>query len=391
MRVPRVGDPLRVLEVVPYYEPAWAFGGPPKVMTEEARELTRRGHQVTVFTTDALDAEHRARPSGHSVLDGVDVHRFRNISNAAAFHRYRFQPRGMRRALAAVSADVVHLSELRHELAILTWQAARKRDIPLVISAHGTLPRRDGWTGRIRGLYDRAFVNPMLEHGAGFVAQTDHEVAQYVEQGAPADRVHLVPLGIDSPPAPTAEGSPDLGVPDGARVVMFLGRIHPLKGVERLIRGFAEIASAHEDTWLVIAGRDDGGLEPARALAAQLGIAGRVTFPGAIYGERRFDAYRQADIFAITPIHFEETSLASLEAASVGTPLLVSDQAEVPHLEACGAGTCIGAHESPGPALGAMLDQDLAPAGAAAARMIDDHHVWPKVGERIEQVFRSVS
>lgn len=386
-----MADRLRVLEVVPYYEPAWAFGGPPKVMSEEARELTRRGHDVTVFTTDALDAERRAEPSGLVDLDGVAVHRFPNISNAAAFHRYRFQPRGMRRALASVPADVAHLSELRHELAILTWRACRRRDIPLVISAHGTLPRRTGWKGQIRGLYDRAFVDPMLRHGAGFIAQTDHEAALYVEQGAPAERVHLVPLGIDAPPAPTAEGCPDLGVPDGARVVMFLGRIHPLKGVDRLVRGFARVAKEHDDTWLVIAGRDDGGLAGAQALAADLGIAARVTFPGAIYGERRFDAYRRADLFAITPTHFEETSLASLEAASVGTPLLVSAQAEVPHLVAAGAGASIGADEDPALALGDMLDRDLAAAGDAAAAMIAEHHVWPQVGNVVEQIFREVA
>jgi glycosyltransferase involved in cell wall biosynthesis len=386
-----VPDPLHVLEVVPYYEPAWAFGGPPKVMSEEARELVRRGHDVTVFTTDALDADHRVEPAGAVELDGVHVHRFRNLSNGAAFHRYRFQPRGMRRALTTVRADVAHLSELRHELAILTWRACHRRDIPLVVSAHGTLPRRGGWKGRIRGLYDQAFVDPMLRGGAGFIAQTEHEGRLYVEQGAPADRVHLVPLGIDAPPAPTDEGCPDLGVPEGAQVVMFLGRIHVLKGVERLIRGFAAVAAEHPDTWLVIAGRDDGGLAAARDLAASLGVAHRVTFPGALYGARRFDAYRRADLFAITPTHFEETSLASLEAASVGTPLLVSTQAEVPHLEECGAGRTIGADDDPSAGLSDLLASDLAAAGSSAAAMIAEHHLWPRVGERVERIFRDVA
>lgn len=386
-----MADRLRVVEVVPYYEPAWAFGGPPKVMSEEARELVRRGHDVTVFTTDALDAHHRAVPSGLLEMDGVSVHRFRNVSNTLAFRRYRFQPRGMRRQLRSIAADVVHLSELRHELAILTWRACSRRDIPLVVSAHGTLPRRDGWKGRLRGFYDRAFVDPMLHSGAGFIAQTSHEAELYQRYGAPSERVHLIPLGIDAPPDPTSDGCPDLDVPEGARVVMFLGRIHELKGIHRLLRGFASAARAHPDVWLVVAGRDDGALRSSRDLAHVLGIADRVTFPGALYGLRRFDAYRRATLFAITPTHFEETSLASLEAASVGTPLLVSAQAEVPYLDSYDAGMCIGAKDDPGPALIELLDRDLTTTGDRARLMVSERHHWPQIGTQLETLFRTVA
>ncbi len=382
-------EPISLLEVVPYYEPAWAFGGPPKVMTEEAKELRRRGHHVTVFTTDAYQADARL-PAGIVDLDGVSVHRFPNLSPRMAFERYRFQPRGMRRALRTVQADVIHLSEMRHELAILTWRAARRREIPLVVSAHGTLPRRGGWKGALRTQYDRLFVTPMVEGAAALIAQTHHEAALYSAAGADPDRVHLVPLALDPPPEPT--GPIDLGVPDGARVVLFLGRIHALKGVQRLISAFARVAPRHPDVWLVVAGRDDsGGQAAAQALATELGIAHRVSFPGPIYGDRRFDAYRRADLFAITPTHYEETSLASLEAASVGTPLLLSVQAEAPFLDEYGAGRTLGATDDPAEALLDMLQDDLLALGTAAEKMIRERHCWEKVGDAIERILYGVT
>ncbi len=382
---------MRVLEIVPYYDPAWAFGGPPKVMSEEARELVRRGHEVVVFTTDALDAEHRVDRPPRATEHGVDVHRFRNVSNRLAFHRYRFQPRGMRAALRSTQIDVAHLSELRHELAILAHFGLRRRDIPLVVSAHGTLPRRDGLKGTIRRAYDAAFVNPMIQSAAALFAQTHHEASLYVDYGADASAVHVVPLGIDDPPPPTDLGSPDLGAPDDARIILFLGRIHRLKGVARLARAFAAVAGEHPDAWLVIAGRDDGGLDEARALADQLGVSSRVSFPGPLYGERRFDAYRRAALFAITPTHWEETSLASLEAASVGTPLLLSAQAEAPFLCEYDGGHISGADDDVAVALDEMLRSDLAAMGANAERMVSERHAWRTVGALVESIFSGVA
>jgi hypothetical protein len=75
-----------------------------------------------------------------------------------------------------------------------------------------------------------------------------------------------------------------------------------------------------------------------RTVADVVAALREINNPGGLYGDRRYDAYRQAALFAITPIHFEETSAASLEAASVGTPLLVGAEADVPYLAEYDAG-----------------------------------------------------
>ena len=145
----------------------------------------------------------------------------------------------MRRALRTVPADVVHLSELRHELAVLASRAARRRDIPFVVSAHGTLPRQSGVKAALKRGYDRLFVDTMLRGSAALFAQTQHEAHEYLRYGVDESKVHVVPLGLDAPPPPSTLGPPHLGAPAYARVVLFLGRIHPLKGVDRLITAFS--------------------------------------------------------------------------------------------------------------------------------------------------------
>ena len=125
--------------------------------------------------------------------------------------------------------------------------------------------------------------------------------------------------------------------------------------------------------------RRDSASAPASAFLARL------------YGERRFDAYRRASLFAITPIHHEETSLASLEAASAGTPLLLSDQAEAPFLADYGAGVSVAADGDVAPALEALLGDDLTTMGRNAERMVRERHLWPTVGTLVESIFQEVT
>jgi len=86
---------LRILHVVPYYDQAWAYGGIPRLVTTMTRALARRGHHVTVCTTDARDERTRARQVDNT--HGVDVRMFRNVSNSLAYHLQFFTPVGLRK------------------------------------------------------------------------------------------------------------------------------------------------------------------------------------------------------------------------------------------------------------------------------------------------------
>src|SRR5690348_13199784 len=104
--------PLSILHVVPYYEDAWAYGGIPRLAAAMTRGLARRGHSVTVCTTDAAEAGARLRARrGDGNYEGVRVRVFRNLSNHLAYRWQFFTPVGLRRFLRATAAsfDVAHL------------------------------------------------------------------------------------------------------------------------------------------------------------------------------------------------------------------------------------------------------------------------------------------
>ena len=83
---------MRILHIIPYFYPAWAYGGTCRAAWELARALVRKKQQVVVYTTDAQDAHSRAAPS-FELVDGVEIHRIRNLSNHLAWGR-AFLPLG---------------------------------------------------------------------------------------------------------------------------------------------------------------------------------------------------------------------------------------------------------------------------------------------------------
>jgi glycosyltransferase involved in cell wall biosynthesis len=116
---------------------------------------------------------------------------------------------------------------------------------------------------------------------------------------------------------------------DGRRFILFVGRLHTVKGCDLLIRAFAKVASGNPDLDLVMMGPDpDGLLEHLKALSAELGIADRVFFPGMIDGAAKWGAYRTGEVFALTS-HTENFGVVVAEALSCGLPVLITDKVNI--------------------------------------------------------------
>jgi glycosyltransferase involved in cell wall biosynthesis len=206
----------------------------------------------------------------------------------------------------------------------------------------------------------------------------------------------MIPLGVNwdefaQLPEPGGFRS-RIGVDQRAKVILFVGRIHPTKGLDLLLHAFAlarrEVADAH----LVAVGWDHGFLATARHLSHSLGVAGAVTFAGPIFGADRLAAYVDADVFAMTPPVFEETSLAALEAAASGTQCVMTRQCEIPGLEASGAGRVV---ECDRYAIAAALIESLQPGipecrGRRARAMVATHFTASAVATEHERFYEEV-
>jgi glycosyltransferase involved in cell wall biosynthesis len=386
---------MRILQVTSYYAPAWAYGGPPRVMAEFAGGLARRGHAVTVFTTDVLDAEQRVRPL-RETLDGVQVARFPNLSNTLAWRTKKYLPPGLVAATARRirGFDIVHATDARTLATATAYLAARAAGVPFVLSAHGSLPGSAGLRGRVKNVYDSVLVRPMLERAALLLAQTEHEEQLYREAGGRSEAVKLLPLPFDLSTVPERVDPGFLRrrmkVPAQIPLVLFLGRIHYLKGLDVLVDALEPLLAAGEAA-LAVVGRDDGHWDEIATRHSALLASGAIGFIGPLYGTERFDAYADADVFCLTPRHWEETSVAALEAAAVGTPVVVTEQATIPGLAESGGGRVVPLDATAVREAVAATAARSAEMGPKARALIERQHAQDVVVDQLERHIRDIA
>jgi glycosyltransferase involved in cell wall biosynthesis len=314
---------LRILHVVPYYEQAWAYGGIPRLATTMTRALARRGHHVTVCTTDVRDERTRASaiaPGTH----GVDVRMFPNLSNRVAYHLQFFTPVGLRAHLkhTAATFDIAHVHACHNLPGVIAAAELSRVGVPYVVSPNGTARPIER-----RVLAKRVFAltagRRMLADAARVIAVSRAETAQLRTLGVDESAIVQIPNPID-------ESEFDR-IPDGARfratlevgrrpVLLFLGKLTPRKGVDHLVRAFASLD--RPEAVLIIAGNDMGAGAAIGSLVRSLGLERRVLRPGLLTGTARLDALAAANV-VIYPSRDEIFGLVPLEALLCGTPVVV--------------------------------------------------------------------
>lgn len=323
---------FRILHVVPYYEQAWAYGGIPRLATTLTRTLARRGHRVTVCTTDARDAVSRVArlatltPSEPAAPHAVDIRMFRNLSNHAAYHWQLFMPMGLAAHLrdTAANFDVAHLHACHNVLGTIAARALSRAGVPYVLAPNGTatpIERRI----QAKRLFATTLGRDVLPRAARLIAVTETERIQFAALGAPPAKIVVVPNPVDgrefnnAPDGASFRSAHRLG---DANVVLFLGKLTPRKGVEHLVRAFAALADPRAR--LVIAGNDMGAGSSIDAAIQALGLAHRVLRTGLLMDRDRLDALSAADV-VVYPSRDEIFGLVPLESLLCGTPVVVCD------------------------------------------------------------------
>jgi D-inositol-3-phosphate glycosyltransferase len=149
---------------------------------------------------------------------------------------------------------------------------------------------------------------------------------------ADPSRIRIVAPGVDHAffgPGDRRQARRALGLPGEGPLLLFVGRIQPLKGVAVAVRAVAALADDHPDAGLVVVGGPSGPqgeaeVERTRALVTGLGLGGRVVFVPPRPHELLSTYYRAADV-CLVPSRSESFGLVALEAAACGTPVVASD------------------------------------------------------------------
>jgi glycosyltransferase involved in cell wall biosynthesis len=287
------------------------------------KALRQRGHEVVVYTSDfELDREYI------DSLQGVKVYPFRSWFHVSGIHVMPGIIAGTRKSLR--NFDVIHLHCYRSFQNMVIHHYARKYNIPYIIDAHGATMRiaraNTGLKRLLKWIYDVTCGNRILRGASRVIAQNEIEISQYIEAGASRDKIVLLPL-----PFATEEfarlPSPGLfrsrfGI-EQKHLVLYLGRIHWIKGLDFLVEAFYELTGRRDDVMLAIAGADDGYKHTLEKMINRLNLSDRVIFTGFLGGEEKLSAIVDADVLVQTSV-YEQSSKTPFEAILCNTPVIVS-------------------------------------------------------------------
>ena len=243
-------------------------------------------------------------------------------------------------AKAIDQTDIVHIHAIWEEIQHLASRLAHRRGVPYIIRPCGML---DPWSLSQKWLKKRIYIAWRLRKNLDrataihFTSDTERDLAA----GLGFKAVPMVePNGIS---LSEFESLPKTGIfrakyPQiGERpLVLFLGRVHPKKGLDLLLPAFAKVSST--DAFLVIVGpvTEKSYVEKLKSMAKSQGMADRVIFSGTLYGPDRIPAFVDADLFVL-PSFQENFGIAVIEALAAGTPVVISDQVNI-HAQVTAAG-----------------------------------------------------
>jgi glycosyltransferase involved in cell wall biosynthesis len=381
---------LNLLHITPYYSPAYAFGGVVRAVEGMATALTPRGHHVTVLTTDALSQNERYTASLDTLENGVHVVRVRNLSVWLRGKVNLSTPMGMSRAARELIAwaDVVHCHEFRTAENLVMTPIAARMGKPLILSPHGTLATSTGREA-LKQWWDRLLSPAVARRFHSVIGLTAAELDDVRMLWARLDaqaQFAVVPNGVDPEAFAHLTGGDAFRrkwkIEEGEQVCLFLGRLHPRKGVDVLVRAFK--AANVQNSRLVIAGPDEGMLATIAPFVDERSI-----LTGYLDNEERLGALAAANLFAL-PATGEGLSMALLEAMSAALPVIISPGCNLPEVESYGAGRIVEPQVEPlATALRHLLTdaKQRAYMGQQARQLVLERFTWARVAEQLEKVY----
>jgi glycosyltransferase involved in cell wall biosynthesis len=323
---------MRILHVIGTLNPAW--GGPVEGVRNITAQAMLRGHDVHIATLDCPQSAWLSswRPQVHAVGQSTSVNSV-----------YRFTPmldKWLAANIAGFDRVVVHSIWMYFSYAV--WKAARKASVPYYLFIHGAL---DPWFKEHyplkhlkKSIYWKLVEHKVLRDAEAVLFTTEEELLKAHNAFLPY-RCKPVVIGYGiAPPAEVeyfdrqsfiaelSQAHPDLR---NRNFILLLARIHEKKGVDLLLRAFAETRSLLADFALVIAGSGDAKyVASLKDYASNLRIGGDVIWTGPLYGDTKLNALRAAEVY-ILPSHQENFGISVVEALACGTPVLISNKVNI--------------------------------------------------------------
>jgi glycosyltransferase involved in cell wall biosynthesis len=309
---------------------------------------------------------------------------------------YGYAP-GLEQALQDQDADLAHVHGIWMYPSLAASRWARRSRRPYLVTLHGMMEPWAMQRSRFKKRLALALVeNRVLREAACLQVNTEQELASVRELGF-RNPVCVIPNGVDLPAATDVPATPpswSLQHSD-QKTLLYLGRIHPKKGLENLLQAVALLQKRDPgilESWrLVIAGWDQNGHEAElKSFAQSEGLEDRVEFIGPQFGPAKSAALHYADAF-ILPSFSEGLPMAVLEACAHSLPVLLTPECNL--TPAYGAGAAFRIETNPESVadglatLTAMDDMQRIEMGARARQYVATRYRWSDVARSMREVY----
>jgi poly(glycerol-phosphate) alpha-glucosyltransferase len=300
-----------------------------------------------------------------------------------------------RLAAEASGGLIIHSHGLWMHPGVVARELAKTTGSPLVISPHGMLEpwalENSSWKKRIAAL---VFENRNLRSADCLHALCEVEARNMRNYGL-RNPIAVIPNGVDlkdfNPLPPYEAMEAEHPLLKDKRRMLFLSRIHPKKGLPHLLKAWQRLAPDFNDWVLLIAGSDQlGHAQEMRSLATELGLLNAVIFLGPLYGDAKMKAMAGSDAFVL-PSFSEGFSMAILEAAACGLPVLMTPQCNFPELTAAGGAVEtqpeVGSCEDGLRKIFSLSSAQRKSMGLCGRELIRKTYTWPAIAARMATVY----
>lgn len=388
---PRPNQPLRILHVITAMDPK--LGGPPPVAAALTSTQAALGHEVAL-------AFHPTKPGSPEPL----------AQSTPGFSRVREvlfeRPAGRLQSLTAAHtaatlereiayADIVHLHGVWEPLLLRASVIARRLRKPYVVLPNGMLKHWALATKPMKKRIALAMGYRKMLRGAAAIHTLNEEERSELSTLGLVDRAFVLPNGVwpltdVTLPAPGTfrRTLPALG---DAPLVLFVGRLHPIKGTDILAKAFDLLAARHPTVQLVTAGPDAGELASLTAHRAASPFRDRFHLVGPLYNDDKLAALVDATVFCLSSRQ-EAFPVAVLDALGVALPVVISRTCHFPQVHTAGAGRVC--ELEPVAIADALFEVVSNPAlrqsmSERAIQLVADYQ-WPQIGRNCVELYRTI-
>jgi glycosyltransferase involved in cell wall biosynthesis len=386
---------MKVLVVVPALGPV--YGGPSIIVPALAAALAEQGIAVDVAATDANGEERIDLPTSvwleHA---GYRTGYFRRLGTA----EYKLSS-----SLLVWLIRHVHDYQVVHAVSMFNFPilacaiACRLRRVPLILNPQGMLePWALRQSRRKKLLYYKLIEKPIVLRGATAIHALTAGEARNIAKLDPKSEPFVIPNGVDVDlPENDANDAEEFfkqyPAARNKKLILFLHRIHPKKGLDLLARAFALVRKRYPETYLTVAGPDLNNFGSlARKFFEDEGCGENVVFTGMLQGKMKRAAFSAASIF-VAPSYSEGFSMSILEAMAAGLPCVMTTVCNFPEAASAGAALEVAVDAAAFAAALTNLIENPTEAeaiGRRARRLICDNYSWQQIAKQIGSVYDAI-